>query len=160
MSEQSAVSIGFRAETKSVFWAIVSGSRDEPCIEAMDELRAPVTFDEAQRLAFFAKEVGTLCDRYKPHAAFVREAEAVAQTKRALVAARARIEGATIAVLASRGIAVRLGPLATIAAKLKPGSNAKWAKELLESDEFRGIDLAELDSKQREAVLVAIVGLK
>lgn len=87
----------------------------------------------------------------------------MAKVKRDLIVRRGRIEGVIIAVTNSIGIKVTLGALASITARVKPTPSStgkkRHAKSFLEADDFRGIDWTELDTKQREAILVAVAAL-
>ena len=43
--------LGFRADAKHVYWAVVEGDQDTPVVVAKDKASAPVDLDEAWRRA-------------------------------------------------------------------------------------------------------------
>jgi hypothetical protein len=156
--------IGFRVEPSKVHWAVADGPKDAPRIEARDVLASPATFKGADRLAWYAREVTDLCNRFspKPQAAWVRLPETVGMQKRKPMQERAWIEGVIIAAVIGLGIEVRSGALASITSKVKrAGATGRGtsAKTYLSSDDFRGISLTNFDANMKEAILVAVAAL-
>jgi hypothetical protein len=85
----------------------------------------------------------------------IRSAEAVARgAGKEGSRRRLRIEGVLLQTLDSCGLNVNIGALATISGKL--GSQAK---KYVESGELRGMDLSQISSLAREAILVAVAAL-
>jgi hypothetical protein len=156
--------LGFRADTKSVYWAAVERGADSLLLLGQGVLEAPGTFGEGEALAYFAKETVTLIRQHLPAQAWIREAEGIAQTKRAYVAKRSRIEGVVLAAATMTGVRVLMGPLASITKRVKPttkGTKKASAKQYIDSENstFRGIDLSSFRDNLREAIVSAAAAL-
>jgi hypothetical protein len=147
--------LGFRAEAKKIHWAVVEGTRSIPILVDYDDAAAPVNLDDAPALSWYSNRVRLLVETHKPTAAAIRSAESVARGgNREGARRRLRIEGVLLQTIDSCGLKVTMGALATISAKL--GSQAK---KYINSGDFRGLDLSEVLSPTREAVLVAVASL-
>lgn len=156
--------IGFRADTKCVFWALVEGSTDSPLLLGQGVLEAPGAFEEGESLAYLAKATGILLRQHLPAHAWIREAEGIARTKRVYVAKRSRIEGVLLAVATTTGVRVQVGPLVSITKRVKPAAKGKKkasAKQYIagENTTFRGIDLSSFKDHIREAIVSATAAL-
>jgi hypothetical protein len=147
--------LGFRAEAKQIYWAVVEGTRNAPILVARDRAAAPVNLDEAPSLSWYCNRVKLLVETYKPAVAAIRAAESVARgSNRYGARRRLRIEGVLLQAMDSCGLKVMMGALAMISGKL--GSQAK---KYISSGEFRGLDLSKIPGPAREAVLVAVASL-
>jgi hypothetical protein len=147
--------LGFRAEAHKIYWAVVEGTRKAPILVAHDDAAAPVNLGEAPALSWYSGRVKHIVETYKPSVAMIRSAEPTARARRTEgPRLRLRIEGVLLQTLDSCGLKATIGVLANISGRL--GSQAK---EYIESGELRGIDLSELSSYAKEAVLVAVAAL-
>jgi hypothetical protein len=147
--------LGFRAEARHVYWAVVEGTRHDPILIEHGKAAAPVDLDEAPALSWYASRVRLIVETHKPIMAAVRFPESFALgTNKESARRRLRIEGVLLQAIDSCGLKVITGALAMISGKL--GSQAK---KYVESGEVRGLDLSGLPAPAREAVLVAIAAL-
>lgn len=147
--------LGFRAEAKQIYWAVVEGTRNAPILIAHDRAAAPVNLDEAPSLSWYSNRVKLLVETYKPAVAAIRAAESIQRgSNRDGARRRLRIEGVLLQTMDSCGLKVTMGALAMISGKL--GSQAK---SYISSGEFRGLDLSKIPGLAREAVLVAVASL-
>ena len=147
--------LGFRAEAKQVHWAVVEGTRRTPVLVAHSNAAAPVNLEEAPALSWYSSRVRHIVEAYKPGVATIRTAESVARgSNKEGARRRLRIEGVLLQTMDSCGLKVTIGALAMISGKL--GSQAK---KYIDSGELRGLDLSEIPSLSREAVLVAVAAL-
>ncbi len=147
--------LGFRAEAKQVHWAVVEGTRLTPIHIDHGIAAAPINLDEAPALSWYSSRCRHIVQTYSPNAAMIRSAEAVARgAGKEGARRRLRIEGVLLQTIDACGLRVSIGALATISGKL--GSQAK---KYIESGELRGLDLSQLPSLAREAILVAVAAL-
>lgn len=147
--------LGFRAETRKVYWAVVEGTRNAPILVAHDNAAAPVNLGEASALSWYSGRVRHIVETYKPSVAMIRSAEPTARgSRKEGPRLRLRIEGVLLQTIDSCGLKVAIGALATISGKL-----GTQAKGYIESGELRGMDLSRLPSYAKEAVLVAVAAL-
>lgn len=134
---------------------MVEGTRSSPRLIAHDSAAAPVSLAEAPALSWYSNRVRLVVERYKPDAATIRAAESVARgSNKEGARRRSRIEGVLLQTIDSCGLKATIGALAMISGKL-----GTQAKKYIESGDFRGIDLSEIPSASREAVLVAVAAL-
>jgi hypothetical protein len=144
--------LGFRVAPGAVHWAAVTAGAP-PVLTAYDVASAPATFTEAAALSWYRARALEIIDREHPDAAIVRTAEPISRSGGEALKVRCRIEGVVLEACATRGLAVQLGPLATISRLLQTRS----AKAYLDASEVRGLDWSSLrDKNSREAVLAAV----
>ncbi len=152
--------IGFRAFPQGFHWAVVSGSRAEPILEDAQTVEAPPAFGDCEALKFLEDECRRILDDNVPTSAALREAEFFGkQGKQSVVTAgrkRCRVEGVIAASCGRIGLEAKPGTLVTISSNL----STPKAKELLDKDDLRGIDWSDYKKDLREAILVAVSGLK
>jgi hypothetical protein len=153
--------IGFRAEKDTIHWAVVEGTKQQPIIVADDKFSAPLTYSDAESMAFFRDRLITVIEQYKPTTGFIRYAETFLPRKPAPNAlgsmfARARIEGVILEAAHSVGVKIVGASLAGITSEL----GSKRAKAYLEAGELRGADLTGRPAERREAILVAVSALE
>jgi len=147
--------LGFRAEAKQIHWAVVEGTRHAPIHVEHGIAAAPIGLDEAPALSWYSSRVRHIVQTFKPSAAMIRSAEAVARgASKEGARRRLRIEGVLLQTIDFCGVRVNIGALATISGKL--GSQAK---KYIESGELRGLDLSQIPTLAREAILVAVAAL-
>jgi hypothetical protein len=133
----------------------VEGTRQAPIHIEHGVAAAPVNLDEASALSWYSDRVKLIIQTHKPKTAMIRSAEVIARgSGKEGARRRLRIEGVLLQTIDSCAVKVSIGALATISGKL--GSQAK---RYIESGEFRGLDLSEIPSLSREAVLVAVAAL-
>lgn len=143
-------SLGIRAETSAVNWAVVTGSTDEPVLVATETASAPVSYDEAGALGWFRNALAQLIETYSPEVVAIRSPETVrGPSLQTSMHRRCRVEGVIMETAQSSGLKVVVGPLATISKNL--GTRA--AKHYLETTELRGIDWSKHPKNRREAIL-------
>jgi hypothetical protein len=148
--------LGFRADAKHVYWAIVDGTRGAPRIEDRGRAAAPVAYSEAAALSWYRERARHLVETYGPDAAMIRSPEQIARgSGREGARRRLRIEGVLLEAMNSCGLPVITGALATISSRL----GTRSARRYLDSGEFRGLDLSTIPGSLREAVLVAVSAL-
>jgi len=148
--------LGLRAEAQQIHWAVVEGTKFSPILVAHDKAAAPVTLTDGPALSWYRKRLQLVVQAHSPQAAAVRSAEQIARGgNREGSRRRLRIEGVLLQTIDELGIPVGLGGLAAISSRL--GSHR--AKRYIESGDFRGLDLTNLTSIAREAVLVAVAAL-
>jgi Holliday junction resolvasome RuvABC endonuclease subunit len=154
-----SVAVGFRVEPELIHWAAVDGAVGSPTLVAVDEIRAPHHYTEAQALSHYRDRVLHVLSHYAPTIVAVRYPEpypprsATESTRR-----RSRIEGVILEAASGRSIEVITGTLVTIAKNLGTGS-AKQAKQYLEREDLRGLDWAKYQPYTREAILAAASAL-
>ncbi|MFH1923031.1 MAG: hypothetical protein ABIP48_24470 [Planctomycetota bacterium] len=148
--------VGFRAEKDSITWAVVDDSTDPHVVEAFDRIRAPDTYNEAERLALFRERLKALIQQQSPSVAAIRYPETV--TRRSATSSdhmRLRIEGVILEAAQSEGINVMTGALRTIGARL----GTKTAKTYLDRDDLRGMKYPRKSKIVKDAVIVAEAAL-
>jgi len=143
--------LGFRADAKHVYWAVVEGDQDTPVVVAKDKASAPVDLDEASSLAWYRVRVHLIISTQTPTAVAIRQPEPIARGSSDGFRKRLRIEGVRMEASREQGLQVTPAALVTISSKL----GTKSAKKYIEGD-FRGIDLSALPDLLAEAVLVAV----
>jgi hypothetical protein len=147
--------LGFRAEPRQIYWAIVEGTRPAPRLIAHDTAAAPVNLDEAAALSWYTNRIKLIIEQYKPAVAMIRTAESVARGgNKEGPRRRLRLEGVLLQTADSCGLKVGIGALAAISGRL--GSQAK---RYIDSGEFRGLNLSEIPVPSKEAILVAVAAL-
>ena len=147
--------LGFRAEPRKIYWAVVEGSKARPILLEHSSAAAPIDLDEAPALSWYSSRVKHIVETHKASRAMIRSAEPMARgSKKEGPRLRLRLEGVLLQTLDSCGVTTSIGALATISGKL--GSQAK---KYVDKGELRGLDLSELSSYAREAVLVAVAAL-
>jgi hypothetical protein len=148
--------LGFRAEAKQFYWALVEGTRREPILVAHDKAAAPVDLDEAAALSWFRERVRLLIQAHKPDGAALRSPEPVALGgNKEGARRRLRVEGVLLEATDSCRVTVTAGALAKISAQL----GTKSAKAYLKHGELRGLDVSKLPTPAKESVLVAVARL-
>ena len=156
VSPDAERAMGIRAQERHVYWAIVSGIKSRPRVEATGQEDAPGTFDEAEALAFFRSRLILVIDQYKPVKISVRYPERSPGANKSEAKARCRVEGVALEAASSRGRRVVTGTLNTITKRL--GSTS--AKNYLESGDFRGVDLETYPEYVQEAIVWACAALE
>jgi hypothetical protein len=147
--------LGFRAEARQVYWAVVEGTRRAPILVDHGKFAAPVDLDEAPSLSWYSSRVRHIVETHRPGVVAVRFPESIALgSNKESARRRLRIEGVLLQTGDSCGLQVMTGALAAISGKL--GSQAK---KYVDADEFRGIDLSAIPAPAREAILVAVAAL-
>jgi len=147
--------LGFRADAKTVHWAVVDGTRDTPILIEHDKASAPINLEEGPALSWYRNGAKLIIETHHPTVATIRTAEPIARgSNKEGARRRLRIEGVLLQTMDSCGLKVTVAALATISGKL--GSQAK---KYVASGELRGLDLSKIPALSREAVLVAVAGL-
>jgi hypothetical protein len=149
--------IGFRADPRTVFWAVVAkGDDGNNVLEDSGKLIAASASNESETLGWFRTEVRGLLDKFQPDRVAVRYPEPSAQRSHAISAnERVRIEGVILEAAFSKGKSVLTGALATITANLGTES----AKAYLKNPTIRGMDVSAIKDYRKEAILVALAAL-
>lgn len=152
------VAIGFRAESSSCNWAVVTRRDGQLLLIANDTIVMPRDYDEAQSLAWYRKRLTQSLDEYTPDIGGVRYPEPSARKPRHVTGAQARLrlEGVTLETLAARNTPVITGALSTISSEI----GSKSAKKYLSQSDVRGIDLDGIPTNRREAIIVAIAAME
>lgn len=154
--------IGFRAEKDCLHWAVVSGTRSRPVLEARDRLRAPKTYSEDAALNWFRTQTENILTEHEPTTAAIRYAETFMKSSPTMKTLpsffrRARIEGVIAELCASRGLPVSTGAAQQMASRLK----AKSVRKYIESGDLRGIDLDSIkNASAKDAVVAACSALE
>lgn len=153
-------SIGIRAENGSVQWAVVEGTVDEPVLVEDDKFSPPKTYEIGDAAVWVQNRIGDIVDRLSPDVANIRVAETFLQkkpnpTQQNGILFRARFEGMAILSLAAKGVAVNIGQIAQMKARV----GSKHVKTYLEQRELRGMDLSSVPKIRQEAVLAAVAAL-
>lgn len=161
MASPDDVALGLRVDPKGFNWATVRGTRAAPVFIKAGRYDAPKAQTEADALGSYRREVHDLALAHAVKLAWVREAE-FGIAKKALLMKRCRIEGVAVAALDAEGVAITIGSLGSMTARLKPGKpdEKKTAKAYMTADDFRGIDLFAHDDNTREAILAAVSALE
>jgi hypothetical protein len=147
--------LGFRAEAKQFYWAVVEGTRSAPKLVGHGKAAAPVDLDVAAALSWYGGRVRLVIETHKPSVAAVRSPEPTALgSNKETFRHRLRMEGVLLEVTHSSGVKVTIGSLAMISGRL--GSQAK---KYVEQGQLRELDLTEMAAPLREAVLVAVAVL-
>lgn len=149
--------LGLRVDPKETAWVLVSGSASAPVLEDHDKLVPPkVLKTEGERLVWYWDRAALLVTECKPAILAVRYAETFGvQGGRESDRARARIEGIIMTSAAKLGVKLFTGAFKDIGTAL----GTKAPKKYLDEGDLRGLDWSKLDSKRREAVLVATAAL-
>lgn len=152
------VAIGFRAESDSVNWGVVTRRDGALLLVAADTVSIPRIYDEAAGLWFLYKRIDQLMDEYAPRIGGVRYPEPSARKARHVLGANARlrVEGVVLALLASRTIPAVTGALTTIGSEM----GSRSPKAYLGRSEVRGMDWSGHPTNRREAIIVAIAALE
>jgi hypothetical protein len=148
--------LGIRAQERHVYWAVISGTKAKPCVDATGQEDAPGTFDEAEALTFFRSRLILIIDQYKPVKVSVRYPERSPGANKSEAKARCRVEGVALEAASSRGKPVITGTFNSITKRL--GSES--AKSYLQSGDFRGVDLEEYPQYVQEAIMWACAALE
>ncbi len=148
--------IGFRAEPKSVHWAVVEGSSTEPILVDRGTITSPKTYGEPQSLTWFRARAQELLARFGPESGGIKYTEQLARGGGDSMRTRCRIEGVILQLLDQERIEILTGNFRRVSGQMGSAS----AKKYLDSDDLRGLDWKALPRIQREAVLVAVAALK
>jgi hypothetical protein len=154
MAQQNSINaIGFRAETQHVYWAVVTGEKEQPKLIDSGKISPPKIFSEPEKLTWYNNRVLQLTEQHNIVACYVRTAEPSAKTKSILIQERSRIEGVIIQALETKKLRISIGPLATLSSKI----GTKSAKDFIDGAQFRALDWEKIKNKsQREAILSAV----
>ncbi|ABA20778.1 hypothetical protein Ava_1154 [Trichormus variabilis ATCC 29413] len=151
--------IGFRAETQTVNYAVVKGTKKEPILIVNDKMTPPKSYEkESQQLVWYRDRLLTIIEQYQPQFGAIRlpEPSSFPRANKDSLLKRARIEGVILEVLGEKRIDCILGAFKTISS----GINSQSAKKYLSHDEFRGIDWSDMNQNQQEAILAAVTQLE
>jgi hypothetical protein len=148
--------MGIRARERHVYWAIVTGTKSNPCVYATGQEDAPGTYDEAESLAHFRSRLILIIEKYKPVRVAVRYPERSPGANKNEAKARCRVEGVALEAASSLGKKALTGTLVSITKKL----GSAPAKNYLRSGDFRGIDLAKYPEYVQEAIVWACAALE
>lgn len=149
--------LGIRAEPRALTWAVVEGTRENPILVGEGKASAPPDYDEPQALKWYRSRVLLLLSEYSATAIAIRLPESFGrQGNSDSDRKRSRIEGVLMELGASQGLAVIAGNLRTIGTR----QDVRNPRDALESQELRGLDWSDLNSKVREAVFAAASGLE
>ena len=141
--------IGLRAEPRGFTWAVLEGTQEVPILVKVAHVEAPATFSFPQSANFLRMQLLQLVSEHKPEAGGLKTPEMTrGQTEAARE--RLRVEGVLLAACTEGGLKVTQGPLVTLGRLL----GVKSAKVLLESDDYRGINLNKMAPTKREAILI------
>ena len=94
--------LGFRAEARQVYWAVVDGTRRSPILVGHDKFAAPVGLEEAPALSWYNDRAKLILETYKPSTVGVRFPEPVARgSNKEGAKRRLRIEGVLLRLIDS-----------------------------------------------------------
>jgi Holliday junction resolvasome RuvABC endonuclease subunit len=93
--------LGFRCETKEVWWALLEGDRSDPRIVARDRIRIPQNLTRPRELAELRKELRDLLRTRTPIAVAYKKTEGNAQR---FAARRIEAEAVLQEVAAAQGV--------------------------------------------------------
>ncbi len=151
--------IGFRVEPQTVNYAVVEGTKQEPILIVNDKITPPKSYlQESQQLVWYRNRLLIILEQYQPQFGAIRCAEPLSfrNTNKDSLLKRARIEGVILEVLGEKSIECITAALKKISSEI----NSQSAKKYLSSDEFRGINLSQINKNQQEAILVAVTQLE
>jgi hypothetical protein len=146
------IAIGFRAEPKQVFWAVIDGPEEPVRLVASGKLSPAGTFSEAASLAWYRSEIKNFITKFDPVWAAVRYPESNARSKSL---ERARVEGVLLEVCHREGRTIFTGGHARMTSKL-----GKSSKDYLQAGSFRGLEWSHLPERVKEAIEVAEAALE
>ena len=141
--------LGIRCESSAITCAVLEGNLEAPVLVCIEQAKMPTTYDFAKGANFLRMRLTAILAANMVIKVGVRTPESVRQLTESF-RERLRVEGVMLAACAETGVTVTQGPLATMSRLL----GVKSAKVLLESDDYRGIDLAKLTPIKREAILM------
>jgi hypothetical protein len=142
--------IGLRAEARAFHWAVTEGSQEAPVLVVADFVRAPKTYDFATGANHLRARFLQIAREQRVDAVGLRTPERLRSVTES-IRERFRIEGVLLAASADAALPVTQGPLATVSSNL----GVKTVKTLLESSDFRGINLGTFSKEKREAILMS-----
>jgi len=142
--------LGLRAEPKSFFWAVSEGSQEKPILVDSGHVEAPSTYSYPEAARYLRTKLLQLIDKEDLSKAGLRTPEMIAGRTESF-RERLRTEGVLLEGCAQTGLKVTQGPLGTLSKLL-----GTKAKPLLESGEYRGIDLEKMPTSKREAILMSV----
>lgn len=144
--------LGIRAEPGAVHWAAVSGSHEQPILEAADTEHSPAAYSEAESLAWIRVRILHILDLYKPSKVAVRYPEPTAMgANKNSAKARCRVEGVVVEAAGSKNIDVVTGAMNTFG----KFAGSRSPKDDLSCGDYRKLDWSKYkDSKIREAIYV------
>jgi len=141
--------IGLRADPRGFHWAATEGSLEAPILLACGHIEAPRGYAFPEAVNFLRLRLIQLLTDHQVEIAGLRTPEMMGRMNESL-RERIRIEGALLAACADAGVAVTQAALATLNRLL-----GTKAKDLLESPDYKGIDLEKMQTPKREAILMS-----
>ena len=144
--------LGVRAEPAAVHWAVVSGTHEQPILDAADTEHSPAAYGEAESLAWIRVKIRHILETYKPSKVAVRYPEPTAKgANKNSAKARCRVEGVVLEAASAGNLEVVTGAMNTFG----KFAGSRSPKEDLTSGEFRKLDWSKYkDSKIREAIYI------
>lgn len=153
------VSIGLRVGTSEINYTVFEGTFNRPKLVVNEKLRQPASYSVPEALSYYRNQMMSIIKEYKIVACGIRVAEPLSRFKGSSEGSikRANIEGVMMETFASLGIELRIGTNATFA----PLFDVKSIKDLIDSDEFKGIkQWVKLNKDFKEASIAGIASLK
>lgn len=148
--------IGIRSTASEIFFVVVTGTTDLPSITAKNKLVHPVSYELPDALAWYREQIILVCREFEVSACGIRTTEPLAMSKGASFTRRCNIEGVAMEAVASIGLKVCSGPIATISSLM----GLKNARRCLDEGEFKGLpEWSKLSKNYKEAALASLAGL-
>jgi hypothetical protein len=147
--------LGLRAQAEKVSVAILEGSQEEPLLLERHTLEAPSGSAMPEVLASIRSQLVDLIKNHDVKRIGVRLPEPTARSNKEGARNRTRLDGVLLEIAGTLRLEVVHGALRTIAKVL----GTKDLKKYVNSDELRGLSLADLPDEMRDAILVGVAAL-
>jgi len=155
------VSIGVRCGSSEVYYIIIEGSIDEPNDLSHNKLKHPANLQMHEALAWYREQLHALLNEFNVQCCGLRTSEPIAKSMGASAREgaikRNYLDSIVMEAVASKGLPLLHGPMATLSAALETPK----AKKFLDDGDFRGIKVwGRLSKEYKEAALAGTAALK